>query len=209
MKCSLVSLNFLKRSLVFPIVLFSSISLHWSLRKAFLNLSLLFFGTLHSDEHIFPFLLCHWVLFFSQLFVWPPQTTVLPFCISFSWGWSLSLPLVQYHEAPFIVLQALFLSDLIPWIYLSLLLHNCKGFDLGHTWMAFTINCGKFWKKWEYQTTWPASSETCMQVRKQQLELDWYQIGNGVCQGCILSPCLFNLYAEHIMRNAGLVETQA
>ena len=34
------------------------------------------------------------------------------------------------------------------------------------------INCGKFWKRWEYQTTWPASWETCMQVRKQQLELD-------------------------------------
>ena len=34
-----------------------------------------------------------------------------------------------------------------------------------------TINCGKFWKRWEYQTTWPASWETCMQVRKQQLEL--------------------------------------
>ena len=36
-----------------------------------------------------------------------------------------------------------------------------------------TINCGKFWKRWEYQTTWPNSWETCMQVRKQQLELDW------------------------------------
>ena len=35
-----------------------------------------------------------------------------------------------------------------------------------------TINCGKFWKRWKYQTTWPASWETCMQVRKQQLELD-------------------------------------
>ena len=34
-----------------------------------------------------------------------------------------------------------------------------------------TINCGKFWKRWEYQTTWPASWETCMQVRKQHLEL--------------------------------------
>ena len=34
------------------------------------------------------------------------------------------------------------------------------------------INCGKFWRRWEYQTTWPASWETCMQVRKQQLELD-------------------------------------
>ena len=37
---------------------------------------------------------------------------------------------------------------------------------------------------------------------------DWFQIGKGVCQGCILSPCLFNLYAEYIMRNAGLGETQ-
>ena len=39
-------------------------------------------------------------------------------------------------------------------------------------WLWITINCGKFWKRWEYQTTWPASWETCMQVRKQQLELD-------------------------------------
>ena len=38
---------------------------------------------------------------------------------------------------------------------------------------------------------------------------DWFQIGKGVCQGCILSPCLFNLYAEYIMRNAELEETQA
>ena len=51
-----------------------------------------------------------------------------------------------------------------------------------------------------------------MQVKKQQLELgitDWFQIGKGVCQGCKLSPCLFNLYAEYIMRNAGLEEAQA
>ena len=53
-----------------------------------------------------------------------------------------------------------------------------------------------------------------MQVRKQELELDmeqqtdWFQIGKGVRQGCILSPCSFNFYAEYIMRNAGLEETQ-
>ena len=38
---------------------------------------------------------------------------------------------------------------------------------------------------------------------------DWFQIGKGICQGCILSPCLFNLYAQDIMRNAGLDEAQA
>ena len=38
--------------------------------------------------------------------------------------------------------------------------------------------------------------------------MDWFQTGKGVCQGCILSPCLFNFYAEYIMRNAGLEETQ-
>ena len=38
---------------------------------------------------------------------------------------------------------------------------------------------------------------------------DWFQVGKGVCPGCILSPCLFNLYAEYIMRNVGLEEAQA
>uniref|UniRef100_A0A4W2FH09 Reverse transcriptase domain-containing protein n=1 Tax=Bos indicus x Bos taurus TaxID=30522 RepID=A0A4W2FH09_BOBOX len=46
-------------------------------------------------------------------------------------------------------------------------------------------------------------------VRTGYATTDWFQIGKGVCQGCILSPCLFNLYAEDIMRNAGLEETQA
>ena len=53
-----------------------------------------------------------------------------------------------------------------------------------------------------------------MQVRKQEVRTahgttDWFPTGKGVHQGCILSPCLFNLYAEYIMRNAGLEETQA
>ena len=46
-------------------------------------------------------------------------------------------------------------------------------------------------------------------VRTGHGTTDWLQIENGVCQGCILSPCLFNLYAEYIMRNAGLEEAQA
>ena len=52
-----------------------------------------------------------------------------------------------------------------------------------------------------------------MQVRKQVRTghgtTDWFQIGKGVRQGCVSSPCLFNFYAEYIMRNAGLEETQA
>ena len=46
-------------------------------------------------------------------------------------------------------------------------------------------------------------------VRTGHGTTDWFQIGKGVRQGCILSPCLFNLYAEYIMRNAGLDEAQA
>ena len=46
-------------------------------------------------------------------------------------------------------------------------------------------------------------------VRTGHGTTDWFQIRKGLCQGCILSPCLFNLYAEYIMRNAGLEEAQA
>ena len=46
-------------------------------------------------------------------------------------------------------------------------------------------------------------------VRTRHGTIDWFQIGKGVRQGCILSPCLFNLYAEYIMRNPGLEEAQA
>ena len=75
------------------------------------------------------------------------------------------------------------------------------------------IAYGKFWKRWEYQTTWPASRNLYAgqeaTVRTGHGTTDWFQIGKGVCQGCILSPCLFNLCAEYIMRNSGLEEAQA
>ena len=85
MKCSLGISNF-------PLFLCTD---HWG-RLSYL--SLLFFGTLCSGGYILLFLLCLLLLSFSQLFVRPPQTTILPFCISFSWGWSWSLPLVQCHK---------------------------------------------------------------------------------------------------------------
>ena len=61
----------------------------------------------------------------------------------------------------------------------------------------------------------PISSETNLYAGQEATvstghgTTDWFQIGKGVRQGCILSPCLFNLYAEYIMRNAGLEEAQA
>ena len=101
----LVSLIFLKRPLVFPILLFSSISLHWSLRKAFLSLL---------------------AILWNSAFKWK--------YLSFS-----------------------------PLLFTSLIFTAiCKASSDSH--FAFL----HFWKRWEYQTTWPASWETYRQVRKQQ-----------------------------------------
>ena len=68
-------------------------------------------------------------------------------------------------------------------IYISALLTMPKPLTV---WII--TNCGKFWKRWEYQTTWPASWEICMQVKKQQLELDMEQqtgskLGKGYIKG--------------------------
>ena len=70
-----------------------------------------------------------------------------------------------------------------------------------------TTNCGKFFKRWEYQITLSAPWEICMQIKKQQLELDiekWTasKLGNEYIK-TILSPCLFKLHAECLMWNAG------
>ena len=120
----LVSLILLRRSLVFPILLFFSISLHWSLRKASLPLLAILWNTAFR-----------WVyVFFSPL----PLASLLftAICkassdshfafLHFSWGWSWSPSPVQCHKPLSIVLQTLCLSDLIPWIYSSSLLYNMR-----------------------------------------------------------------------------------
>ena len=57
----------------------------------------------------------------------------------------------------------------------------------------------------------PKNAQTTTHLQSSHMlgTTDWFQIGKGVRQGCILSPCLFNLYAEYIMRNTGLEEAQA
>ena len=73
-----------------------------------------------------------------------------------------------------------------------------KAFDHNIVWI--TINCGKFSKRSEYQTTWPASWDLYageeVTVRTGHGTTDWFQIGKEIHQGCILSPCLFN-YMQH------------
>ena len=100
-------------------------------------------GTLCSVGYIFPILPCLLHLFFSQLFIKPPQTTTFLSCVSFSLEWFWSPPLVQCYKLPSIVLQALCLPDLNPWIYWSPPLYNHKGFDLGNTWMSTKVHLVK------------------------------------------------------------------
>ena len=180
MTCSLGISDFLEEISSLYILLFSSISLHFHWGRLS-YLSLLFFETLHSNGYIFLFLLCLSHLFFYQLFVRPPQTIILPFWISVSWGWSWSLPPIQCHKPLSIFfmqsvyqikslesLQAPRLSDLIPWIYLSLTLYNCKGFDLGHTWiiswfslLSSLIGSQRVRHDWVIELNW-ASSLVCL-----------------------------------------------
>ena len=114
LKCSLVISNFLVEISSLSILFFSSVSFYWSPRKGFL--CLLFFGTLHSVgiSSLFSFAF-HFSSFLSYLEGLLRQPFCL-FCISFSCGWFWLPPSVQSHEPPSIVLQALCLSDLIPWI---------------------------------------------------------------------------------------------
>ena len=105
----------LKRSLFSPILLFSSISLHWSLRKAFLSLLAILWNSAFRWIYLSFSPLPFTSLLFSAICK-ASSDNRLPFLVSFSWGWSWSLLPVRCHKPPSVVLQALGLSDLIPWI---------------------------------------------------------------------------------------------
>ena len=134
MKCSLGSPIFFKRP--FPVYYFPLLLCIVHLR-GLSYISLLFSGTLVFSWLYLSLSPCLLLLCLAQLFVKPPHTPTLSSCIYFSLGWFWSLPPVQCYEHPSIVLQVLYLLDLIPWIYLSLPVYNRQGFDLGHTWMVY------------------------------------------------------------------------
>ena len=104
---------FQKRYLVFSLLLSSSSFMHCSLKKAFLSLHAILWDSAFNWAYLslFPCLL---LLFFSHLFVKPPPTSILPCCISFSWGSFWLFPPVQCYNPLSIVLQTLCLSNLIP-----------------------------------------------------------------------------------------------
>ena len=107
MKCSLGISNFLEESSSLSQSVVSLYFFALITEEGFL-ISPCYSLKLHSNGYIFAFILCFLLLFFSRLFVRPPQTAILLFCISFSWGWSWFLFPVQCHKPPFIVHQALY-----------------------------------------------------------------------------------------------------
>ena len=130
----LVSLIFLKRSLVFPILLFSSISLHWSLRKTFLSLLAILWNSAFRWEYLSFSPLLFISLLFSAI---RKASSDNYFAFLYFFFLGMVLITVSYTMSQTSVhSSSSALSDLIPWIYLSLPLCNYKGFDLGHTWMS-------------------------------------------------------------------------
>ena len=141
----LVSLIFLTRSLVFPLLLFSSISLHWSLRKAFLSLLAILYNSAFKCEYLSfsPLLLasllftaiCKASLLFLHFFFLGMVLTPVSYTVSWT----------SIHSSSGTQ------SDLIPWIYFSLLLYNHKGFDLGHAWMVYWLSLLSSISVWIWQ----------------------------------------------------------
>ena len=128
MKCSLGISNFLEEisSLshsIFFLYFFAVITEEGFLSSACYSLELCI--QMGISFHFFFFFLLLYLLFFI-IICKASSNNHFAFFTSFSWGWSWSPPPVQCHKLPFIVLQALYISSLIPWMYLSLQLYNCK-----------------------------------------------------------------------------------
>jgi len=134
-KVPLVSLIFLERSLVFPILLLSSISLDWSLRKAFLSLLAILWNSAFKWVYLSFSPLPFASLLFTAICVASSENHFAFFAFLFLGGWSWLLFPVQCHQLPPIILQAFYQIYSFESL-LSLPLHNCKGFDLGHTWIV-------------------------------------------------------------------------
>ena len=115
----LVSRIFLKRSLVFPILFFSSISLHWSLKKAFLSLLAILWNSAFRCLYLSFSPLLFASLLFTAIYK-ASQTAILLVCISFPWGWSWSLSPVQCHEPPPIIIRRVFIK-----FYRSIVASQC------------------------------------------------------------------------------------
>ena len=135
----------------------------------------------------------------------PRNWGLLPTVISGFWKWSLlSQSSLQITTVPVLTAVKLKCYRSSRKTSISALLTMPKPLTV---WI--TINCGKFWKRWGIR-----DHLTCLlrnlyagqevTVRARHGTKAWFQIWKEVRQGCVLSPCLFNLYAEYIMRNAGL-----
>ena len=131
---TLVYLIFLKRSLVFPILLFSSISLHWYLGKAFLSLLVILWNSAFKWVYLSFSPLISASLLFTAICK-ASLDSHFAFLHFFFLGMVLIPVFCKMSRASFHSSSGT-LSDLIPWVYLSPALYNHKGFDLGHTWMV-------------------------------------------------------------------------
>ena len=129
----LVSLIFLKRSLFFSILLFSSISLHCSFKKAFLYLLAILWNSAFRWVHLYFSPVTFPSFLFSAIYKasLDNRFAFLHFC----WGLFCSPPSVQCYK-PLVHSSSDTLPELAPWIYLSFPLCHGKGLDLGHTWIA-------------------------------------------------------------------------
>ena len=156
---------FLKKTLVFPILLFSSISLHFSLK--FSSVQLLSHVRLFTQEDFlnpacyslelciqlgtsFPFPLPFTSLLFSAICK-ASLANHFAFLHFFSLGWFWSLRSVQCYKPLFIIHQTVYLPEIIFWIYSSPPLYNHKRFYLGHTWMALWFSLFSSTEAWILQ----------------------------------------------------------